>query len=53
MQQYPAWFKQYLEKRLDIKIKTIEFKTVRYSYNINANKFTPFDNWTIQKFEYE
>jgi hypothetical protein len=51
--QYPAWFKQYLEKRLSLKINTIEFKAVRYSYNIKDNKFTPVDNWTIQKFEYE
>ena len=52
IEQYPTWFKQYMEKRLNVKINTVEFKTVRYSYNIKENKFTPIDNWTIQKFDF-
>ena len=49
---YPEWFKQYLQNRLGKNINLIEVKTVKYAYNIQQNKFTQFDSWTIQKFEY-
>jgi len=47
---YPDWFKNYIHKRLGIDAKIVEFRAVRYAYNIKENKFTTIDSWTIQKF---
>lgn len=47
---YPNWFRNYIHNRLGINVETVEFKSVKYAYDVKQNKFTPLDSWTIQKF---
>ncbi len=49
---YPNWLIQYLSKITGKRIEIIEYKEVRYKYNVSENKFIALDNWVLQRFEY-
>ncbi|MDB5226160.1 MAG: hypothetical protein JWN78_353 [Bacteroidota bacterium] len=48
-QQYPAWLKNYLEKRLHQKINHVELKDVQYKYE--GGKFRQVNAWTVLKID--
>ncbi|MFN8259868.1 MAG: hypothetical protein U0X41_02905 [Chitinophagales bacterium] len=47
---YPAWLKQYLEKTLDRKIKSVELRDVQYKYE-NGHFRAIHNSWTVLKVE--